>query len=329
MPVINKYPGFAEVPIGGFISRPALCLVIAENTAKTGKPFVKITLRDGVNEITAMMFDKTASALNEQGVVNDSVVDVKLSVGEYQGAKNYKVTDIRPCSDTGLSVSDFVKLPPVDLGLMYNEICDMVSGCMPQQGVHTSVSGITLKILSDKKEAYMTSSAAIGMHHNLRGGLLYHSYRMVKAAAALCEVYTILDRELMICGAALHDIGKLWEYSTTVSGEASFTRDGVLYGHLYMGAEYIRSVARDKNCDPERIRLLVHMILSHHGTQEWGAVSCPATPEAFALHYIDNLDAKLYVCEEAYSTLPDGGLTEKKPFGLDNRIYKPVYAEEE
>ena len=171
----------------------------------------------------------------------------------------------------------------------------------------------------------MTSSAAISIHHNLRGGLLYHSYRMVKAADALCGVYTNLDRELLLCGTALHDIGKVWEYKTSISGDAEFTASGVLFGHLYMGASLIKGFTADGNYNKEKVQLLIHMILSHHGTQEWGAVSCPAIPEAFALHYIDNLDAKMYMCEEHYEELEPGEITEKKPFGLDNRIYKPNF----
>ena len=138
----------------------------------------------------------------------------------------------------------------------------------------------------------MTSSAAISMHHDLRGGLLYHSYRMVKAADALCGVYTDLDRELLLCGTALHDIGKVWEYKTSISGDAAFTASGVLFGHLYMGAALIKGFTADGNYNKEKVQLLIHMILSHHGTQEWGAVSCPAIPEAFALHYIDDLQER-------------------------------------
>lgn len=328
---MNKnYTGFADTAIGSVISRPALCSVIAENISKTGKPFVKVSLKDGVTEITAMMFDMTAAALAEQGVVAESVVDVKVSVGEYQGAKNYKLTEIKPCTDPEITVSDFVKLPPVDLGLMYDGICDAIRRCSGGHGgKFDPLADIALRILDDNKKDYMTSSAAVSMHHNLRGGLLYHSYRMVKAAEALCGVYTVLDKELMVCGAALHDIGKIWEYSTTEAGDAAFTAQGVLFGHLYIGASYIRTISRDFNCDPERVRMLIHMILSHHGTQEWGAVACPATAEAFALHYIDNIDAKIYVCEDAYELLKAGELTEKKPFGLDNRIYRPDYSGEE
>ena len=71
--------------------------------------------------------------------------------------------------------------------------------------------------------------------------------------------------------------------------------------------------------------MLIHMILSHHGTQEWSAVACPAIPEAMALHYIDNLDAKMYMFEEQYESMDAGELSDKKPFGLDNRVYKAKY----
>lgn len=323
----NAYKKFTEAELGSKLERPVLVAAIAENMSeKSNKPFIKFTLKDGFSDITAIMFDMTAAVLAQNGVTGGCVADAVLSVGEYQGAKNFKALSISPCKDSRIEPSDFTKLPPLGLDMMYDEICGLIRGAANDcGGKYTSLSELALKILTDRKAEYMSSSAAVSMHHNLRGGLLYHSYRMVRAADALCGIYSVLDRELMLCGTALHDIGKIWEYATTVTGEASFTREGVLYGHLYMGAEYVRSVARTDNYDPERVRMLVHMILSHHGTQEFGAVACPSTPEAFALHYIDNIDAKIYMCEDAYETLPSGGLTEKKPFGLDNRLYKPEY----
>ena len=325
----NAYIKFTEAELGSKLERPVLVAAVAENMSeKSNKPFIKFTLKDGFSDITAIMFDMTAAVLTQNGITPGCVADAVLSVGEYQGAKNFKALSISPCRDTHIEPADFTKLPPLGLEMMYDEICSLIQSASDDcGGKYAPLSGLALKILAEKKQEYMSSSAAVSMHHNLRGGLLYHSYRMVKAADALCGIYSVLNRELMLCGTALHDIGKIWEYATTATGEASFTREGVLYGHLYMGAEYVRSVARTDNYDPERVRMLVHMILSHHGTQEWGAVSCPATPEAFALHYIDNIDAKIYMCEDAYETLPGGGLTEKKPFGLDNRLYKPEYLE--
>ena len=161
------------------------------------------------------------------------------------------------------------------------------------------------------------------MHHNLKGGLIYHSYRMVKAAETICEVYNNLDKELMVCGAALHDIGKIWEYDTDSTGNAEFTVSGVLFGHLYMGASLIKKNAEGQNYSPEKIKMLTHMILAHHGELEYGAVVSPAIAEAFALYMIDNLDAKMYVFDEQRELLGLGGLTEKRPFGMENRIYVP------
>ena len=323
----NSYIKFTDAQLGTKLERPVLVAAIAENLSeKSNKPFIKFTMKDGFSDINAIMFDMTAATLAQNGITAGCVADAVLSVGEYQGAKNFKALSVTPCRNGNIIPDDFTKLPPLGLDIMYDEICGLIRDAADDRGgQYTPLSELALHILSERKAEYMSSSAAVSMHHNLRGGLLYHSYRMVKAADALCGVYSILDRELMLCGTALHDIGKIWEYATTITGEASFTREGVLYGHLYMGAEYVRNIAKKDNYDPEKVRMLVHMILSHHGTQEWGAVSCPATPEAFALHYIDNIDAKIYMCEDAYENLPRGGLTEKKPFGLDNRIYKPEY----
>lgn len=316
----------ADIQIGETVSRPVLVSAIAENVSRNGKPFLRVTLRDGFSEQIAMLFDASTSTLTALGVSKDSIADVTLSVTEFQGGKSYKITEIRPCSDTSITLSDFTKLPPVDLDLMFNEICELLESAADTRGdTCSSLSELTLRILNDHKKHFMFSSAAISMHHAMRGGLLYHTYRMVKSADAICTVYTSLDRELLLCGTALHDIGKIWEYSTSQSGEAEFTSSGVLFGHAYMGASLIKKYTAELNCNKEKVQLLIHLILSHHGTLEWGAVTCPAIPEALALHYIDNLDAKLYMFEDQYETLQPGNLSDKKPFGLDNRVYMPKF----
>lgn len=320
---LKQYKSFNESQIGETLIRPVLVSAINESTARNGKPYVRLTLKDGESETVAAMFDTTAAALEEMGVIKDSVCDVELPVGEYQGAKNFKIGRISVCSDKGITAADFVRLPPVPLDKMYNEICEMLRSCADDcGGRYTPLSELVADMIGHYKEKYMTSSAAVNMHHNIRGGLLYHSYRMTRAADALCRVYSILDRELMICGTVLHDIGKLWEYNTTVAGDADFTSAGIMFGHIYLGASLIKKFTEGKNYNIEKVQMLTHMILSHHGTREWGAVVCPSTPEAFALHYIDNIDAKIYMCEDHFGQMEKGTITDKKPFGLDNRLYK-------
>ncbi len=324
--MLTNYPKLTDAEIGSTLSRPLLLSAIEENTDKNGNAYVKVTLKDGFSDVTALMFATSIADLEARMIVPDTVVDADLAVSEYQGGKSYKVSNLAPASDKSLSVADFVKLPPVDLDTMYNEIISMLNSTANNyENTHTPLSDLAIRILTKYKDSYMTSSAAISMHHNLRGGLLYHSYRMVKAADAICNVYTALDRELLMCGAALHDIGKIWEYDTSETGDAAFTASGILFGHLYMGASLIKSFTAGHDYNKEKVQMLIHMILSHHGTQEWGAVTCPAIPEAMALHYIDNLDAKMYMFEEQYESLMEGEISDKKVFGLDNRVYKPKY----
>lgn len=325
---INNYPKLADVRVGDTVRRPVLVGAVKEAVDKNGNTFVKITVKDGMTDVTAMMFKADKKLLESMGVTEGSVADIQLNISDYNGAKSYKIEKISPTKDTSLSAGDFIKMPPLDIDLMYSEICELVkSSANDYGGKYTPLSQLALKILDDKKQQYMTSSAAVTMHHNIRSGLLYHSYRMVKAADAICGIYSKLDRELLLCGTALHDIGKIWEYSTSPLGDAEFTSSGVLFGHLYLGASLIKKYSAADNYNMEKVQLLTHLILAHHGTREFGAVVCPAIPEAFALYYIDNLDAKMYVCEEQYEQLPPGAITEKKPFGLDNRIYRPAISE--
>ena len=320
----DKYTKFTDAEIGTVLSRSVLISAVNESIAKNGKTFVKIFMKDGFSEQSATMFDTSASALEQKGIEKDTIADVKLQVTEYQGAKNFLVNDITITKDYSLSIDDFIKVPPVDTEKMYSEINEIIrNSANDYSGRYTPLASLALKILDENKAAYVSSSAAVSMHHNLKGGLIYHSYRMVKAAEALCTVYTTLDKELMVCGAALHDIGKIWEYKTDSTGNAEFTSSGVLFGHLYMGASLIKKQTEGQNYKSEKVKILTHMILSHHGLQEYGAVTAPAVAEAFALYCIDNLDAKMYVFEDQREMIEPGHLSEKKPFGMDNRIYIP------
>ncbi len=92
-----------------------------------------------------------------------------------------------------------------------------------------------------------------------------------------------------------------------------------------MGASLIKQFTAGHNYDPEKVQMLIHLILSHHGQREWGAVTLPAIPEAVMLHNIDDIDAKMYMCESNYQHMDGGEMTEKRVFGLDTNLYKPQY----
>ncbi len=140
--------------------------------------------------------------------------------------------------------------------------------------------------------------AGIRNHHAYHGGLLEHVVTMMTAADRIAGLYPDLDRDLLLAGIFLHDIGKVDELS--YDHAFSYTDEGQLVGHLIMGVAMLRAkIEQTTNLTgepfPTELRLrLEHMIVSHHGTHEFGSPKLPMTPEAIALHHLDNLDAKLH-----------------------------------
>ena len=170
-------------------------------------------------------------------------------------------------------------------------------------------------------ERFRRTAAAREIHHARRGGLVEHVAQMMRCAGAICSVYPRLNQDLMIAGVLFHDCGKLWE---NAYAENSFTMPyslgGELLGHIPMGLELVNKLWRDALEKPEAkdwihlepasdmVRLhLLHLVASHHGELAFGSPVLPKTPEAIALHYIDNIDAKLEIFRRGYSTSTEIG----------------------
>lgn len=162
-----------------------------------------------------------------------------------------------------------------------------------------------------------------------RSGFLYHTFRMVQSGIALGKVYgQALNHSLLLTGIILHDVGKLKELYTDPTGNADYTPEGSLLGHLLIGCEMIDEACNkldlqnDENKD--KILLLKHLLASHHGKQEYGAITVPQLPEAIMLNRIDMIDAEMYQCEHALEDQSNGTFTDRI-FGLNNtRLYKPL-----
>lgn len=188
--------------------------------------------------------------------------------------------------------------------------------------VHTAARGIVdprLRLLCERflneyGARFRRAAAARRNHHARRGGLIEHTAQMLKAAAALCGVYQDWNADLLTAGIIFHDCGKLWETCPPEEGFGiPFLATGELLGHITMGAELVNMLWKQlpleqwEKCRPsneEVRRHLLHLIVAHHGTHEFGSPVLPRTPEAFALHFIDNLDAKLEAVRAAYQTSP-------------------------
>ncbi len=165
-------------------------------------------------------------------------------------------------------------------------------------------------------ERYRRTAAARENHHARRGGLVEHVAQMMRAADALCAVYPGLNRDLIIAGILFHDCGKMWENNYPETGFSQpYNLHGEMLGHIPLGLELVNKLWRDlldlpeaagwTALDPagEHVRLhLLHLIAAHHGQFEYGSPVLPKTPEAIALHHIDNIDAKLEMLSRGYAT---------------------------
>ena len=188
---------------------------------------------------------------------------------------------------------------------------------------------------------FRRAAAAKKNHHARRGGLVEHVAQMMRSADAICSAYPELNRDLLITGVLFHDCGKLWENQYAERGFAQGTTlHGEMLGHIPLGIELVNRIWRDVSDSPtakdwltlepasETVRLhLLHLIASHHGEYQFGSPTLPRTPEAIALHYIDNLDAKLEMMKESYAQsnqLTDG--IYEKQFPLPANLVEPLAA---
>lgn len=187
------------------------------------------------------------------------------------------------------------------------------------------------QFFAEKGERFRRTAAARVNHHARRGGLVEHVAQMMRSAVAMVGVYPRLNRDLLLSGVLFHDVGKLWENAYEAIGfTMPYSERGELMGHIPIGIEYVNAAWRKlleseeaktwkaTAAENEQVRLhLLHLIAAHHGELVFGSPVTPKTPEAWALHYIDNLDAKLEMIMQGYTTA--------KPLGTTGVVFEKVW----
>ncbi|WP_338689500.1 HD domain-containing protein [Haloferula helveola] len=204
------------------------------------------------------------------------------------------------------------------------------------------LSTLCAHFLDEYGARFRRAAAARKNHHARRGGLAEHVAQMMCAADAFCSVYPQLNRDLMLAGVLFHDCGKLWENQYPEQGFAQgHSLYGEMLGHIPLGIELVNKLWHEILETPaakgwlaeeppsEHVRLhLMHLIAAHHGALEFGSPTLPRTPEAFALHHIDNLDAKLEMMKDAYAEsneLADGIYEKRFPLPANPVAPLPAY----
>lgn len=293
---------------------------ITVKTGSTGKPYLDVVLADKTGEISAKKWEV---AQPDELLKEKDLVKVLGLVTEFNSQNQLRIQRIRKLSDEeerlNIDKSDFIKAAPEKPEDMYNYIMNVAMNLGDED-----LKKICVRVLQDNQDKLMYYPAASKNHHAEFAGLLYHMKRMLMNGEKVCEVYEILNRDLVLAGVILHDIEKITEILSDEDGVSSgYSFEGQMLGHLVMGVKYIDMLSDELGIPYEKKIMLEHMSLSHHYEPEFGSPKKPLFPEAEVLHYLDILDAKIFDMETALSMTNPGTFSEKV-WTLDNRkIYKP------
>ena len=252
--------------------------------ARTGDAYLALELADRTGQVSAVWFRPGREGST---VPVGTVVRVRGTVTSFRGAKRVSVESIRPAESW--DPDDLLACGPRSAEELSGEFKALVAGIGD-----SALRQVLRAVFGDRAffERFRSCPGAQSYHHAYRSGLLEHTVAVASLCRALSEVYTDVDADLLVTAALLHDVGKCDElvYDTAIG----FTDEGRFLGHVMLGVRRIHDAVLRSNSKlaPERLMLLEHAVLSHHGELEWGAPKRPSTMEALLLHHADNLDAK-------------------------------------
>lgn len=290
-------------------------------TSANNNKYFDLVLEDATGHINAKIWNiqDGQEKLYETGDVSKIRGDVTLWMDQMQ----LKIIKHRPKNEEDeVDYKLLISSAPYEGESMWQELYDRA-----QKVEKEALRNMALAALEIHKEKMLYYPAAKSNHHAIRGGLLYHILRMYKAGEMLSELYD-LDGDLLFTGILYHDLEKITEMRANEMGIVStYTKEGILLGHITTGINRIQEIAKEVGCDDETKLLLQHMVLSHHYEAEYGSPKKPMFPEAEMLHYLDIIDARIYDMQKATSDL-EGGKFSPPIFSLGRRtVYKPLEEE--
>ena len=279
--------------------------------SKNGSSYLDLVLGDKDGEIPAKVWDYTDNGLYEA----EMIVKVRGTIEQYNGKDQFRIAQIRPVAATDdYNLADLVPASEVGGEQIFNMLLKRVNTFKDND-----LKRIVLSILEDKKELLVNCPAAFRLHHAMVGGLMLHTMSIVRMAEEICKIYPNIDKELLLSGAILHDTAKTWEFELSKTGLVKgYSTEGELIGHLVKGAMYVENTADKLGIKSEKVTLLQHMILSHHGVPEFGSPVRPMFLEAEILSSLDSLDATIFEINNATGKVKAGEFTDRQ-WALDNR----------
>jgi 3'-5' exoribonuclease len=301
---------FVDIKIGDDVTFYALIENMQKRFTPNKSGYYGATLSDGDSSIDARIWD--CNLVESKDITAGNVYRFTAHVNEYAGKAQYVIKNIETISEDEIDISKFFKCAPLSKDDLNKGIKSYL-----KKITNPTLYKLAVNLIAKVAPEYFEYPAAMSMHHNFLHGLAYHTYTMLNLAEKLLELYPGMNSNLLYTGVILHDIGKTKELSG--SKAPVYTQDGNLLGHIVIGLQIVAVAASEEGVsDTEEVRMLEHMIASHHGELEYGSPKEPGIMEAYALHLIDLMDSKMAAIspevsktKKGQSTSPIGSLGRK------------------
>lgn len=293
----RKY--ISNLKTGEIVEEVFLVLKKEIRETREKKPYLNLQLADKSGSLEARKWDATPQLCNSFN--KDAFIKIKGVVETFNNTLQIRITEIIPLAEAHVQMGEFIPSTEKDVSVMMNDLRQIIKTIRDPY-----LSKLLDAFFADESfcRVFSTAPAATQYHHAYLGGLLEHILSVARLAISFSNLYPMIKRDLLLAGAILHDIGKTRELSYERSFQ--YTDEGQLTGHLISGVLMIYEKAQKIDGFPsDLLNVLFHLILSHHGEYEWGSPVKPGTPEAIALHHLDNLDAKVYAATKAITEHKD------------------------
>lgn len=254
---------------------------------KDGDSYLNVTFSDKTGHIKGVVWDNVDRITKTAG--SGDFVQVDGNISDYKGTLQLVVKEMEKCGEDHVDPTDFLPTTPRDIEDMFQRLLTII-GSIEKNHIKRLFEAFWRD--ADFVSKFKSAPAAKRMHHAYIGGLLEHTLSMASLVEKIAGHYRSVDRDLLLAGAVLHDIGKISEY--TYRFAIDYSDKGRLLSHIALGLEMVNEKLKEVEDFPEEeVMLLKHMIVSHHGEREFGSLEPPKTIEAIILNYIDEIDAKV------------------------------------
>ncbi len=284
-----------DLSLGDEVAEVFILSVAQQGQARNG-PYWRLEFCDASGSLGGKIWSPQSQAY--PNLSSGMAVWVKGRVTSYRDKLELAVDALRVLGEeekAALNMGDFMPASQRSPEDMLEELKNLTKKTLR----HKPWRKLVLGLLDDPEigSALRLAPAAKAMHHAFAGGLLEHTLSVACLCLRIADHYPALDRQALFAGAVCHDLGKIWELTPGLTIE--YTTSGRLIGHISLLLEKLAPFIKKSGLEPELAEHLQHLVLSHHGTHEFGSPRLPATAEALVLHYADNIDAKIKQVEDA------------------------------